>query len=65
MSLAVQVGKMDEFGRVHGKAFKRRKRESVYALVGEKITAAKILWYVIVLLQIYDDYDVCEGSRYK
>ncbi|KAG0604904.1 hypothetical protein M758_9G018000 [Ceratodon purpureus] len=39
-----EVGKREEIGRVHGKASKRRRKESVYALVGEKITAAKILW---------------------
>lgn len=48
VSFAVQVGKREDVGRVHGIAIKRRRTESVYALVLEKIIAAKILWYVIL-----------------
>jgi len=60
MSFAVQGGKRDEIGRVHGNASKRRRKELVYALMGEKITAAKILWCVIVLLlQIYMMTTMC------
>lgn len=58
---AVQVGKRDAMGWVHGKATKRRKRESVYTLVGEKISAAKILWCVFVLRQISEEHSTSEG----
>lgn len=43
----VQVGKRDEIGRLYWSASKRKKRDPVYTLVGEKIIAAKTLWCVI------------------
>lgn len=39
-----EVGKRDEIGRLYWSASKRKKRDPVYTLVGEKIIAAKTLW---------------------